>query len=120
MVVGIGSLILGGIGLFGGGALLGSMFGGKSKKDVTAGTVIHPFAQYQPTITMPSYQWQRQVQIESPYARQDATQISKKETVGATGDLPVTTTAEASEGINFTTIAIIAAIGLVGYGLVKD
>jgi len=111
------------LGVAGGGIIGGavsSWFAGDSKKDVTAGATIHPFAQYQPTITMPSYQWSRQVQIGSPYATQDTTQISKKETIGATGDLPVTTTAVADEGgLDWVTIAVIGAIGLVGYGLVS-
>jgi len=128
MVVISGTAIaLGLAGIFAGTALgagVGALFGGDSKKEATiaqqvpTGLTIEPYGVYAP---QPTFQKSVDIILESPYAETGAKKFVSEPTAPY---MPITqrpsasAAQEQSEGINFTTIAIVAAIGLVGYGLV--
>ena len=101
--------------------------GGESKKeaaiaqDVPASLTIAPLGvgyTYAPQVAK-----QIDIIIDSPSAETGSKKIDQ---MARGADVPITqtpsagATVEQSDGIDFVTIAIIAAIGLVGYGLIKD
>jgi len=96
-----------------------SLFGGSggvsgTKKGGIANVYHEPYEQYAPTITdmrqvqLPDYQ----IQVDSPFARQDMTKKQSMEPEISGG-------ASAESGINPTTLMLIAAGGLVVYGVTK-
>lgn len=94
-----------------------SVFGGGetgTKKGGIANVYHEPYEQYAPTITdmrqvqLPDYQ----VQVDSPFARQDMTKKQSMEPEISGG-------ASAETGINPNTLMLIAAGGLVLYGVTK-
>lgn len=107
--------------------LLGKLTGsGESKKEASIAQDVSPSIEIAPLgvgyTYQPTYGQQVDIQIDSPYAQTGAKKITQEPT-GAYAPLTQTpsagATVEQSDGIDFVTIAIVAAIGLVGYGLVK-
>lgn len=117
------------------GGLIASVFGGTSKKEqaVQAVETHAPYEIFQPTTVdarsiSEVYSPTSIIQIESPYAQaRSATEITSKAASRAEADpkfwQPSTgpsPTAGITEGVDLSKIALIGAVGLIGYGVVKE
>jgi hypothetical protein len=128
IVAGIGGGVAGG--------LLGGLLGGGKKEqaaEAVASTYHAPYSQYQPTkVYSPTisrvYAPSPVYQIESPgayIAKKDTARAEANgSTVSPTYAQPYSVAPVAApktaEGIDLTKIAIVGAIGLIGYGVVKE
>ena len=128
LVAGVGSGILSAM-FFGGGGTKKEM---QTEATQTTTTTIEPYAYFSPSTQStyaPTFQHQPVLQIDSPYAKATPTMSSKKEIESQ--QQPTFTPqvmalpsiapqqSDKSSGTDLTKIAVIGAIGLVAYGVLK-
>ncbi|RJS79111.1 hypothetical protein CW713_08750 [Methanophagales archaeon] len=140
MVLPLIPLAVGGL-IGGGGAALGSMFGGGKKTEIEKHAMYEHYAPQTTTVYSPSYAPQTQFAPVTSYAYQGATYIisspgaeSKKEQKQSQKSIPsqkgewafpievsqeAKRAEERTEGTDFAKIAIIGVIGLVAYGVIS-